>query len=261
MKEKKNRERKMHPAADEVLSVMKGHRSIRKYKKNTVNDRLIDRICEAAQQAAFASQTYSVIVSKKGPLPFGAPVLLTFCVDIHKFELIMKKRGWKWVTNDVFSLLLGLEDACYFAQNFALAAEAHGLGTCFLGYAPYAASAIRKKYGIPKRVFPFVQMTLGFPDEDPPVRPRYPREFVLFREQYKIKDESIAKAMKKMDEGYLRQDYYKKLNAKIPLIKGKKENFTYKGYSWTEHICRKWGQWNPEDGRIKKQFREAGFDI
>ncbi len=47
-----------------------------------------------------------------------------------------------------------------------------------------------------------------------------------------------------MDEGYLSQGHYSKQRAKIVIEeKGKKDAFTYKDYSWTDHISRKWGQW------------------
>ncbi|MDD2717741.1 MAG: hypothetical protein PHW04_17780 [Candidatus Wallbacteria bacterium] len=34
------------------------------------------------------------------------------------------------------------------------------------------------------RVFPLVQLVMGYPDENPPVRPRYPLNFVLFEGKY-----------------------------------------------------------------------------
>jgi hypothetical protein len=68
--------------------------------------------------------------------------------------------------------------------------------------------------------------------------------------------------MKQMDEGYLAQEYYRKMNAKIPLeAKDRKETFTYADYSWTEHICRKWGQWYPKSKELLEQLEKRGFYI
>jgi len=65
-----------------------------------------------------------------------------------------------------------------------------------------------------------------------------------------------------MDEGYLAQGYYRKLNAKIPIEESKrKEGFTYENYSWTEHISRKWGQWYPEPTELLAQLEKRGFNI
>ena len=69
----------------------------------------------------------------------------------------------------------------------------------------------------------------------------------------------VSKAMKQMDEGYLAQDYYRKANAKIPLEEGREEAFTYDDYSWTEHICRKWGQWYPDPKELLNQLEKRGF--
>ena len=106
-----------------------------------------------------------------------------------------------------------------------------------------------------------VQLAMGYPDENPPSRPRYPLNFALFEDRYpKFTDEEIQAAMDQMDEGYLAQDYYNNYNAMIPLLGDRKETFTYKDYSWTEHICRKWGQRMWPD-TLMEQFRKCGFDF
>ena len=93
-------------------------------------------------------------------------------------------------------------------------------------------------------------------------RPRYPMEFTLFEDKYpKLDQETVLKAMQQMDEGYLAQDYYRKLGAKISLEGDREETFTYDNYSWTEHICRKWGQWHPDPKALLEQFEKRGFHI
>ena len=147
------------------------------------------------------------------------------------------------------------------AENMVIAAESLELGSCFLGNAPYRSSEIIKEYKLPKRVFPMVQLLMGYPAEDPPPRPRYPIEFVLFENQYpQFDDELIQKSMMQMDNGYLDQDYYRSRNIKIPLVGERQETFTFENYSWTEHICRKWGQQVWPD-KLLDQFEKCGFKI
>jgi hypothetical protein len=62
-----------------------------------------------------------------------------------------------------------------------------------------------------------------------------------------------------MDEGYLAQDYYRKLKAKIRLEGNREETFTYDNYSWTEHICRKLGQWDTDPKELLEQFEKRCF--
>jgi nitroreductase len=247
-----------------VIQTMLEHRSIRKYRDEMPSDEIIQTIVRAAQQAPFASQAYSILLSRKIQRnPFKAPLLFTICVDYHKFEKIMAKRNWKIVTNDLTLLFFGIQDAAYMAENIVIASRSLGLGSCFLGSAMNRADKIAEEYHLPKRVFPLVQLAMGYPAEEPPPRPRYPMEFTLFEDKYpELDSKTIQKAMKVMDEGYLAQDYYRKMNAKIPLEnKNRKETFTYDDYSWTEHICRKWGQWYPEPEELLEQLEKRGFHI
>ena len=246
-----------------VIQTMLEHRSIRKYADEAPSDDVIEAIVRAGQQAPFASQCYSVLLSRNRKRnPWNAPLLFTICVDMHKFELIMAERNWKLVTNDLTLLFFGIQDAAYMAENMVVAARSLGLGSCFLGAAPYRADKIAEEYELPKKVFPLVQLAMGYPGEDPPTRPRYPIEFTLFEDRYpKLGQKTVARAMKQMDEGYLAQDYYRKAKAKIRLEGDREETFTYDNYSWTEHICRKWGQWYPDSKELLGQLKRRGFHL
>lgn len=246
-----------------VIQTMLAHKSIRKYSDKMPPDEVVKTIVRAGQQAPFASQCYSILLSRNRERnPWKAPLLFTICVDYHKFEKIMAKRNWKIVTNDLTLLLFGIQDAALMAENMVVAARSLGLGSCFLGSAPFRADKIAEEYKLPKRVFPLVQLAMGYPAEDPPPRPRYPLEFTLFEDEYpELSDKAVLRAMQTMDDGYLAQDYYRKLNAKIPLEGNRKETFTYDNYSWTEHICRKWGQWYPDPKELIEQFEKRGFYI
>jgi FMN reductase (NADPH) len=247
-----------------VIQTMLKHKSIRKYKEDAPSDEVINTIVRAGQQAPFASQAYSVLLSRNIKRnPFKAPLLFTICVDYHKFERIMAKRGWKPLTNDLTLMFFGIQDATLMAENMVVAGRSLGLGSCFLGRAMFRAEKIAQEYHLPKRVFPLVQLAMGYPAENPPPRPRYPMEFTLFEGKYPaLDDKLVTNAMKVMDEGYLAQDYYRKQNAKIPLeAKQRKDAFTYDTYSWTEHICRKWGQWYPEPKGLLEQLEKRGFTL
>ncbi len=246
-----------------VIQTMLDHKSIRRYTDEMPSVEVIETIVRTGQQAPFASQLYSLLLSRKIERhPFKAPIMFTICVDSHKFELIMAKRNWKQVTNDLALLIFGFQDAALMAENMVIAARSLGLGSCFIGSAPYRAEKIAEEYNLPLRVFPLVQLVMGYAAEDPPPRPRYPLDFTLFEEEYPdLDDPTILKAMKQMDEGYLNQDYYRKLKAKIPLEIDREETFTYDNYSWTEHICRKWGQWHPSPKTLLEQLEKRGFHI
>ncbi len=246
-----------------VIDTMLQRKSIRKYTAEEPSDEMIETIVRAGQQAPFAFQTGSVILSRdKKHNPFSAPLLFTICVDLHRFELIMAKNGWTTSCNDLFIMVLGIQDAALMAENMVIAAESLGLGSCFLGGWPLSAKTLQKKFKIPLRVFPLVGLTMGYPAEDPPVRPRYPLEYHLFTDEYpKFDEQTIQHAMQVMDEGYLAQDYYRKLSAMIPLTGKREETFTLETYSWTEHISRKLGLWLHSPRSILAAFKTCGFKL
>ena len=245
-----------------IIDVMLNRKSIRKYKPQIPSDEVIENIVRAGQQAPFASQLASLLLSRKQEKnPFQAPLYFILCVDAHKWELIMAERGWAMKGDDMLLLLLGLQDAALMAENMVIAAESLGLGSCFLGGVPFHSREIIEQYKLPPRVFPMVGLAMGYPAENPPPRPRYPMDFVLFEDTYpELERDLVLKAMEAMDEGYLAQDYYRRLQAMIPLKDGRQETFTYETYSWTEHICRKWGQ-SLFPKTLLQHLRRCGFQV
>jgi FMN reductase (NADPH) len=246
---------------NQVIQTMLQHRSVRNYTRQKPDDETVQTIVRAGQQAPFASQLYSVLLSRK-KAPFGAPLWFTICVDLYKLERFMKVRGWEVITNDLTLLFFGIQDAAYMAQNMVVAGESLGLFSCFLGNAPNIADKIAREFHLPRRVFPLVQLVMGYPAEEFPPRPRWPLSFTLFEDRYPdLSDEQVREAMKVMDEGYLAQGYYVKQKAKIRLEKGRPETFTYDDYSWTEHISRKWGQWDETPDELLEQLEKRGFKL
>jgi FMN reductase (NADPH) len=246
-----------------VIETLMNRKSIRKYREEPPSDAMLETVVRAGQQAPFAYQMCSLLLSRDSAKhPFGAPWLFTICVDSHRLEGIMARRNWRMVTSDLSLLLFGIQDASLMAENMVIAAESLGLASCFLGGAPYRAEQIMQQYKLPQRVFPLVQLTMGYPVEDPPPRPRYPLSFALFEGEYPVHDEAaIDAAMSEMDDGYLAQDYYRNIGSLIPLEGDRKETFTFDDYSWTEHISRKAGQWDPSPDHLLAQLAKCGFHV
>lgn len=246
-----------------VIECLTGRKSIRSYTDRIPTDEEVETVVRAGQQAPFAMQMGSLILNRDPENnPFKAPLLFTVCADVHRMELVMARRGWKRASSDIAILLFAVQDAAYMAQNMVVAAESLGMASCYLGAAPFKAADIREEYGLPDKVFPLVQLATGFPAEDPPVRPRYPLEFHLFKDSYpELTEEQVDSAMRTMDEGYLEQDYYRRAGYMIPLDEGMKERYDWDSYSWTEHISRKLGLWNEDPEDLLGQLRACGFDI
>jgi len=249
--------------SNKVVDTLISRKSIRRYTAAQPSDEVVETVVRAGQQAPFAYQLCSLLLSRhRKKNPFHAPLLFTICVDSHRFERIMALRNWQMASNDLSLLLFGIQDAVLLAGNMVTAAESLGMGSCFLGGTPYHADKIIADYKLPPRVFPLVQLTMGYPAEDPPTRPRYSLDFALFEDQYpEFDEETVRAAMREMDEGYLAQGYYRKAKFKIPLEGGRAETYSYENYSWTEHICRKVGQWQASPQELLEQLARCGFNI
>ncbi len=244
-----------------IIEILMNRRSVRKYTDQRPTDEVIETVVRAGQQAPFASQLCSLLMTRK-KAPFGAPLWFTVCVDMHRMELIMAKRGWTTAANNLAVLIFGIQDAALMAENMVIAGESLGMGSCFLGNAFYRVKQIQRRYKLPPRVFPLVELVMGYPAEEFPPRPRYPMQFTLFEDRYPdISDELLEQAMQVMDEGYLAQGYYRKQRAKIKLEVDRPETFTYDNYSWTEHISRKWGQWMGDWREMLEQLEACGLGI
>lgn len=246
-----------------ILETLMNRKSIRKYTSQVPSDDVIHTIVRAGQQAPFAFQLCSVLLSRqRDQHPWEAPLYFIICVDLYRFERIMELRGWQTVTNDLFVLLLGIQDASLMAENMVIAAESLGLGSCFLGDVANQGIEIAEQYRLPERVFPLVGLVMGYPAENPPPRPRYPLEFTLIENEYPCFDEAaLREAMRVMDEGYLAQDYYRTVNYIIPLEDNRSETYTFDTYSWTEHISRKLGLWWKSPRKVLKVLKSRGFKI
>ena len=87
--------------SNDVIDAMMNRKSIRKYTDQMPSEEVLEAVIRAGQQAPFAAQLCSVMLTRRKGVPFGAPLLFTICVDLHRMELVMEKRGWKTVTNDL----------------------------------------------------------------------------------------------------------------------------------------------------------------
>lgn len=176
------------------------HRSIRKYTDQQISTTDLNEILTAGTRASTTGnmQVYSIVVSKDqemkdklAPFHFNqpmikeAPVVLTFCADYNRFNLWCKQRKAEPGYDNFLSFVTAAIDALLVAQNVCIAAEDKGLGICYLGTTTYMAEAIIDLLRLPKGVVPITTVTLGYPNENPPLTDRLPLEAVVHEETYK----------------------------------------------------------------------------
>ena len=86
--------------------------------------------------------------------------------------------------SNIDTLIIGSHDVGICLQNATVAAESMGLGTCHIGAIRNKPLEIVKLLNLPKYVIPLVGLTVGYPDDDPGLKPRLPPKAVCFGEKY-----------------------------------------------------------------------------
>ena len=182
-----------------MLETIFKHRSIRKYKPDPVQEKILNQILEAGTRASTTGnmQVYSMIVTKdtstreklweahfRQDMVKSAPVHITFCADFHRFNTWCENRNAEPGYDNFLSFMTAAIDALLASQNVVLEAEALGLGACYLGTATYNSDKIIEILGLPEFVVPVAALVLGYPDESPPLTERLPLEAVVHYEKY-----------------------------------------------------------------------------
>ncbi len=182
-----------------VLECLSAHRSIRKFTPTPVDDAVVAELLSVAQCASTSShvQAYSVVQVKDGavrrqiahlagPQPWveSAPVFLVFCADLLRLTDACHRHGVKPETGWTEQGLVAFGDAAMLGQNMMVAAESIGLGGVFIGGIRNDPKTVSRLLDLPDQVFPAFGLCLGYPDQDPPKKPRLPVEAVLHTNRY-----------------------------------------------------------------------------
>ena len=201
------------------MQTINTRRSIRRYQDKDVDNTLLTRLIKEAERTQTMGnlQLYSVVVTRSEelkaklapahfnqPMVTGAPVVLTFCADYRRTTLWAEQRQATPGYDNPLSFVNAMTDALLFCQTFCNLAEEEGLGCCFLGTTVYQPQSIIDTLHLPELVFPVATITLGWPDENPPLSDRLPVSTIIHEEtfhDYSVADIDKAYAYKEqLDE-------------------------------------------------------------
>ena len=201
------------------MQTINTRRSIRRYQDKDVDNTLLTRLIKEAERTQTMGnlQLYSVVVTRSEelkaklapahfnqPMVTGAPVVLTFCADYRRTTLWAEQRQATPGYDNPLSFVNAMTDALLFCQTFCNLAEEEGFGCCFLGTTVYQPQSIIDTLQLPELVFPVATITLGWPDENPPLSDRLPVSTIIHEEtfhDYSVADIDKAYAYKEqLDE-------------------------------------------------------------
>ncbi len=186
----------------DVLEAIKTRRSIRRYKPEPVDDKALETVLEAARWAPSWKNTQcqrfvvvrdsgvkakladslikitagdSVVDNPSAEAIRSAPVVIVACAELGKSgydagKLITDKGDWY-----MFDVALAM-------QNLALAAHSLGLSTVVVGQ--FDSKKVAAILGVPAGFCVVVMSPLGYPAQEPKVRPRKELSEIVFYDKY-----------------------------------------------------------------------------
>lgn len=203
----------------EFMEVIRRRRSIRKYEDRPVPGEYIEEILEAARLAPSGTnrQPWRFVVltgkereklRKACPQTFvtQAPVLVVCCIELKSFlkdnvtqrmrELVegnavleeevsaIYRRPMPVTVDEVKLTASAYVDLGIAVEHMVLAAANLGLGSCWIRM--MEPETVHRALGLPESIVVGALLPLGYPAEDPAMRPRLSREEILL--DYRNKD-------------------------------------------------------------------------
>ena len=182
-----------------IIELLKAHRSIQKFENRPVATDLLHELIKAGQAAASSSflQAATIIrisdptkraslaaLANHQPYIESAAEFLVFCADMNRAAHCCDWHDATANTGFTEQFIIATVDASLVAQNIAVAAESAGLGICYIGALRNNPAEVSSLLELPQNTYPVFGLCLGWPDQDPEVKPRLPLEIVLRENSY-----------------------------------------------------------------------------
>lgn len=176
------------------------HRTIREFKNENIPTEIFNQLIEVARRTPTANGMQgSTIIRVTDPLKkkeiaavckqeyvARAPELLIFVVDQYRNKRIAEEKDCHEPSaKDMDRFFQGFTDACLTAQNIVNAVEAMDLGAVFLGSVLNDAEKIIEILELPELTMPVVGLGIGYPNQNPQLKPRMEMDLRIFENNYK----------------------------------------------------------------------------
>jgi len=203
-----------------VIELLKSHRSIRKFTDQPIKSELFEDLVKAGQAAATSSflqgstivrianaETRQQIAEIAGGQSHvvTAAEFMVFCADLKRAGNYCEEYGKSFEGDYTEHFIIATVDVALMAQNMVTAAESEGLGICYIGGIRNNPGAVSELLRLPKGVYPVFGLCLGYPDQNPEIKPRLPVSVILKEEVYN--DTSDREVITKYDKEI--REYYR----------------------------------------------------
>ncbi|MGA4771161.1 oxygen-insensitive NADPH nitroreductase, partial [Escherichia coli] len=139
---------------------------------------------------------------QKGMISLSPPTICNsaFCADFNRHLQICPDAQLGLAEQ----LLLGVVDTAMMAQNALTAAESLGLGGVYIGGLRNNIEAVTELLKLPQHVLPLFGLCLGWPADNPDLKPRLPASILVHENSYQPLDkDALAQYDEQLAEYYL----------------------------------------------------------
>lgn len=186
-------------STSDVLRLMLGHRSCRRYRDEPVDDAVLDLLLAAAFSTPSKSdlQQCSVVVvddpTRRSAIAALIPSMpwieeaarfLIFCADSRRIRRVAEGHGVPFANDHLDAVLNAAADAAMHLSSFIWAAESIGLGTCPISVVRNHIDEVASIIELPDHVFPLAGMCVGWPEQLRRLSPRLPPSVTIHRDRY-----------------------------------------------------------------------------
>ena len=196
-----------------TIDLLTQHRSIRAFTEQPLSQEQKEALVKAGQAASSTCflqcstiiqitdrELRAKVAELAGNQAFinQAAEFWVFCADLNRHLQIDPNIDLGFAEQ----LLFGTVDTAIMAQNVMVAAESLGLGGVYIGGLRVNLPKITELLAIPEYVMPLFGMCLGYPAEEPELKPRLPSSVIVHENGYKPLDKQVLAEYDSMMEAY-----------------------------------------------------------
>ena len=244
-----------------MLERQLNHRTIREFKDGRIPEELFNKLIEVARRTPTSNgmQASSIIrvtdkekrkkiadVCKQEYVARAPELLILIADQYRNYRIADEKGGYEPSARDMDRFFQGFTDACLTAQNIVNAAEALDLGVVYLGSILNDAEKIIEILELPELTMPVLGLGIGYPNQNPQLKPRMSMDLRLFENTYKKFDDYLEE-IKEYDIEM--QTYYdlREANKRVD--------------SFSNQVVTKLKNLIPKRSDMLKVMKKQGFDL
>ena len=179
-----------------------------------------------------------------------APMIAVFCGNNRRLRLMHDVHDVPFANDHFDAPFNAAADAAIALGAFVTAAEAIGLGCCPISAVRNDAQTVSDLLGLPKYVFPFAGLAIGFPKQPARIAMRLPLSVTCHVDRYS--EEGLQDAVQDYDRARAKAQPYGTQRLAEEL--GEKPD-----YGWSDDKVRQYSQ--PERASFGRYMRGQGFNF